>query len=122
MHERSTSKCKAKKWRRRCGFACARRELVGFKASWLRRTKHEIKLLLIHAYILSHTLFLVFKQPRRRFCRSARRLHCPTMALDSLRWTASLLLAVWSLLAAAQDSDVKSIPLRTHSLQSVCHT
>ncbi|KAK5174531.1 uncharacterized protein LTR77_001611 [Saxophila tyrrhenica] len=35
-----------------------------------------------------------------------------------LRGAISLLLAVWTLVAFAQDSDVKSIPLRTHSLQS----
>ncbi|KAK3711223.1 hypothetical protein LTR37_009817 [Vermiconidia calcicola] len=41
-------------------------------------------------------------------------------AFRPLRWTFALLLAVWTLLVAAQDdsSDIKSIPLRTHSFQS----
>jgi hypothetical protein len=44
-----------------------------------------------------------------------------TISTRSLRWALSLLLAVWSILVVAQndDSDVKAIPLRTHSLQSV---
>ena len=39
----------------------------------------------------------------------------------SLVGAVSVLLAAWSPLAVAQDeqSDVKSIPLRTHSLQTV---
>lgn len=33
-------------------------------------------------------------------------------------WVAPLLLAVWSCLTAAQESDVKEIPIRTHSLST----
>ena len=43
------------------------------------------------------------------------------MAFQPLRWIFSLLLAAWSLVVVAADevSDIKSIPLRTHSLQIV---
>ena len=40
------------------------------------------------------------------------------MAFRPLRWSLSVLLAVWTMLVAAQDDDLKAIPLRTHSLQS----
>lgn len=43
------------------------------------------------------------------------------MAIQTLLWVLSVLLVAWSRDAIAQDaeSDVKSIPLRTHSLQTV---
>ncbi|KXT08097.1 hypothetical protein AC579_1473 [Pseudocercospora musae] len=40
------------------------------------------------------------------------------MAFQSFFGLTSILLAAWSVLVSAQDSDIKSIPLRTHSLQS----
>ncbi|EME45538.1 hypothetical protein DOTSEDRAFT_71293 [Dothistroma septosporum NZE10] len=40
------------------------------------------------------------------------------MALRSTSWITSILLAIWACLASAQESDIKSIPLRTHSLQT----
>ncbi|KAF2720840.1 hypothetical protein K431DRAFT_270124 [Polychaeton citri CBS 116435] len=43
------------------------------------------------------------------------------MALQALRWALSLLLAAWSMTVIAQDSDasdLKQIPLRTHSLSA----
>lgn len=44
------------------------------------------------------------------------------MATLPLRWMVSLLLAAWALMVAAaeeEEYDLKKIPLRTHSLQSV---
>ena len=43
------------------------------------------------------------------------------MAIQPLRWTLSVLLAAWAMLVAAaeEEYDLKMIPLRTHSLQSV---
>lgn len=41
------------------------------------------------------------------------------MAFQPALWLASILLAAWSCVVAAEESDIKSIALRTHSLQMV---
>ncbi len=56
-------------------------------------------------------------------CAVPTALDMASITLGPLKWAVAILLAVWTLVAVAQDdADVQSIPLRTHSLQSVSPT